>query len=271
MKKKKIIISIFLILIISLIWHFNKKPLLNDDWPIGYSKTASSELNENLLSIKNIRNFTYDEGEKVISADYYDRTYNLNELKRVWYVYEPFGYAAHSLLSFEFENNVFLTISIEAKTNIHQSYNAFAGVFRTYPLMYVVADERDSLLVRANIRKNNVVLYPTTTNKEDARKLLLEMLREVNELNTRPKWYNTLNANCTSLIAYHVNQVWPNTIPYSWKLVFSGFSDELVYDHGFIDTSLSLKEAKIYYDITERSRVTGNNPNYSIIIREGIK
>lgn len=268
--KNIFIVILFLILAVILIVHFNKKPLLNDDWPIGYSKMAFSEINGDLLTVKNVRNFRYNSDETVINANYYDKTYNLNDLIKVWYIYEPFGYAAHSFLSFEFKDNVFLTISIEAKTNKNQSYNAFAGIFRTYPLMYVVADENDAVLMRANIRKNQVILYPTIATPEQGKKLLLEMLSEVNELNTNPKWYNTITANCTSLIAYHVNQVWPNTIPYSWKLVFAGFADELVYDHKLIDTNLTLKEAKVFYNITEKSREIGDVYNYSILIREEI-
>lgn len=268
--KKWITLFFLAVILFCLIFHFNQKPLLEDNWPITYSVGASSQLDGDMLAVKNVRNFRYDDKENVISADYYDRAYNLNDLVKVWYIYEPFGYAAHSLLSFEFKNDIFLTISIEAKTNKKQTYNAFAGIFRSYPLMYVVADENDSILMRANVRKNQVILYPTTVSPADGRKLLLEMMNEVNDLNVNPKWYNTLTANCTSLIAYHINQVWPGIIPFSWKLIFSGFADEIFFQKGWMDTKLSLEEAKEYYNITEKSRKAGDVFNYSRLIREGI-
>lgn len=262
---------IFLIAIpLCLIWHFSQKPSLNGDWPAEYSVRASSVINGEVLTVKNVRNFRYNQEGIAKSINYYDRAYNLNDLIRVWYVYEPFGYAAHSFLSFEFKNGIFLTISIEAKTNKRQTYNAFAGAFRTYPLMYVVADENDAIMLRANVRKNQVILYPTTVNSKDARSLLLEMMREVNSLNSNPKWYNTVNANCTSLIAYHINQVWSDAIPYSWKLIFSGYADEIFYDKKIIATKLTLKEAKKYYNITEKSRKIGDVSDYSRLIRQGI-
>jgi len=269
MKINKYLILLIVIFSVFFVWQANKKPLANDDWPTIYSVMASSTLEGDSLTVKNVRNFRYDAEQNVISPNYYDRTYNLNDLTKVWYLYEPFGYAAHSFLSFEFKDNIFLTISIEAKTNKKQNYSAYAGVLRTYPLMYVVADENDAVLMRANIRKNQVILYPTTVTNEEGRKLLLEIFREVNALNTSPKWYNTFNANCTSLIATHINNVWPNTIPYSWKLVLAGFADEIAYDHKWIDTNLTLKEAKEHFNITEKSRQIGDVDNYSTLIRQG--
>jgi len=266
--KKYIILFFCLLFLILLICHFNKKPPLNDNWPDSYSITSSSQLNENLLTIKNVRNFRYGEKENVLNVNYYDKTYNLDDLIRVWYIYEPFGYAAHSFLSFEFKNDIFLTISIEAKTNNHQTYNASAGIFRSYPLIYVVADENDSILMRTNVRRNRVILYPMTMSSEDGKNLLLEMMREVNDLNVNPKWYNTINANCTNLIAYHINKINPGKIPSSWKLILAGFADEVFYDKNLLDTNLPFKEAKSYYDITEKSREIGDVYNYSKLIRE---
>jgi hypothetical protein len=272
MINKKWLTFLFLATILCcLIWHFNQKPPLIDDWPSEYLVTTSSTVDGDLLMVKNVRNFRYDQEGIVTSINYYDKTYNLSDLVKVWYIYEPFGYAAHSLLSFEFKNNIFLTISIEAKTNKKQTYNAFAGVFRTYPLMYVVADENDAIILRANVRKNQVILYPTTFSPENTRDLLLEMLGEVNRLNDNPKWYNTITANCTSLIVDHINKVSSSKIPYSWKLVFAGYADEVFYDAGLLDTNLSLEEAKKQYNVTELSKNAGDVSDYSILIRKNIQ
>lgn len=255
-----------------LIWHYSQKPPLNADWPETYSILPASEVNGNLLTIKNVRNFRYNPDESVAKVAYYDRTYNLDDLVKVWYIYEPFGYAAHSFLSFEFKNDIFVTISIEAKTTKEQKYDAWVGLLRSYPLIYVVADENDAVLMRANIRKNQVILYPTTVSAEAGKKLLLELLKETNELYFQPKWYNTVTANCTTLIGDHINNVWPNTIkPYEyWELIIAGYADDLAYNKKWIDTNLSLKEAKQYFNISEKSKSLGDVPNYSRLIREGI-
>lgn len=267
--RNKIIIAVIVVFL--LIVHFNQEAPSSGDWPLTYAVLPTSELRDNLLTVRNIRNFKYGADESVVSADYYDRTYDINRLVGVWYIYEPFGQAAHNLLSFEFEDDVFLTVSIEARTNKNQSYDAYAGVFRVYPLIYVVADEKDALFVRANIRKNQVVMYPTDASPEEAKLLLLDMMKSVNRLSIHPEWYNTLNANCTSLIATHVNDVWSGTIPYSLKLLFTGYSDEIVYDKGWILTDLSLKEAREHFNISERSGSVGYVDDYSRLIRKGIR
>ena len=268
---KKIIVLIVTLLLIFFCFHFFKKPLIDDNWPEPLSVLSISEFNENKITIKNIRNFRYGKDETEIYPAYYDKTYNLDKLKKVWYVFEPFDNVAHSFLSFEFEDNIFLTISIEARTNKSQIYNSWVGLFRSYPLIYVVSDERDAILMRTNIRKNEIILYPMTLSQKQGIDLLVGMLEEANNLRENPKWYNTVTANCTSLVFDHFNTVLFKPIPYSWKLLLTGYSDDLAFDNNLIDTSLNLEEAMIKYNITDKSRQIGDNPDYSVLIRQGIE
>lgn len=267
----KISLVIFLLLAIAIFLNFQKTPPLNDDWPLTYSVMPTIQINENLVSIKDIRNFRYDDKERVISQEYYDRIYDLSKLKKVWFLFEPFGSAAHTFLSFEFEDNNFVSISIEAKTNISQKYSAYVGLFRSYPLIYVIADERDSIILRTNVRKNKVNMYPLKITQEQGRLLFLNMVNEANILSLNPKWYNTLTDNCTSLVAKHINSVVSGAIsPYSWRLVLTGFSDQLFYDAGLLDIDMPPGEIKKEYDITDISRLVGGVDNYSVLIREKI-
>ena len=205
---------------------------------------------------------------------YYDRTYNLNEIKKVWYVTEPFNenqLAAHTFVSFEFNNGDFLAISIEARKTKDQTYSLWKGMFRTYPLMYVAADERDVLLLRANLRKDKVYVYPVKLEKpENARLLLADMLTTMNELvTTKPAWYQTLFANCTSRIAAHVNKITPGRISiFSWQLWLTASADELALKHGLLDTDLSIEKAREKYNVNEASERAGDAPNYSAEIRK---
>lgn len=267
---KKIITILLLIIVIFLAAYFCQKPPTNSDWRTGYGITASSQLNNNFVTIKNIRNFQYGNEGSVTKEEYYDKTYNLDDLTKVWYIYEPFGNdAAHNFLSFEFKDNIFLTISIEARTTKKQEYDGYVGLLRSYPLIYVIADEKDALYMRTNIRKNQVVLFPTKATPENSKKLLLELLSEVNNLDKKPKWYNSLTDNCTTLIAKHINNVWPNSVPFYWTWkMYNTHSAEIAYDKGWIDTTLSLNEAKTFYNITKEAQTITDINNYSTIIRK---
>jgi hypothetical protein len=92
----------------------------------------------------------------------------------------------------------------------------------------------------------------------------------MNELiSTKPAWYNTLFANCTSSIAKHVNNLTPGRISkFSWQLWLIASADELALKHGLLDTDLPIEQAREKYSINEASMRIGDAPGYSAGIRE---
>lgn len=245
------------------------------DWQKALSVLSTAEVNGDSVTIRNVRNFRYQgsEREEDLIPGYYDKTYDLNKLVKVWYITEPFKnlhIAAHTFVSFEFSDGTFLSISIEARKQKGQVYNLFKGMLHTYPLMYIVADERDTILMRANIRKSDVYVYPVKIGSaENARLLFVEMIMRMNDLTIHPKWYNTLWANCTSSIAYHIDRLWPKRLGWiPWQLWATGYADELAFKAGLIDTDLSLEEARKKFNVTEKSQQIGDVEGYSRLIRE---
>jgi hypothetical protein len=265
-----IFLSVFLILFL---WYITKQPPVNANWQEQLAVLSSAEFDGDLVTVKNVRNFRYSPTEKDMHADYYDKTYDLREIKKVWYVAEPFNedrVAAHTFISFEFNNGDFLAITIEARKTKGQVYSTWKGMLRTYPLMYIAADERDVVLLRANVRKDKVYVYPAKLEKpENARLILVDMLTKMNELAVRPEWYNTFFANCTSQIAMHVNKLSPGRISkFSWQLLFTASADELALKRGLLDTDLPIEEARKKYSINENSMRVGDTPEYSKEIRK---
>lgn len=265
------VLSIAAIIILFSTWEVIQVPPTEGDWQIQLAIPSRAEFNGNLVTIRNVRNFRYTPTENDMHPAYYDKTYNIDQLKRIWYITEPFNeerYAAHTFLSFEFENGDFVSITIEARKKKGQDYSLLQGLLRTYPLIYIAADERDVVLLRANVRKDNVYVYPVRTTQENARKMFVDMLDRMNDLIVHPVWYNALTTNCTTSIAYHVNRVSPNRIPFSWTFWFTAFADEFALDHGLIDTNLSIDAARKLYNIDARSQAAGDVPDYSNRIRQ---
>lgn len=254
--------------------YFWSTPPTTGGWQEQLAVISTAEFNGDLVTIKNVRNFRYYPTEKDMHPAYYDKTYDLTQIKKVWYVAEPFNEnqsAAHTFVSFEFNNGDFLAISIEARKTKDQVYSTWKGMLRSYLLVYIAADERDVLLLRANIRKDKVYVYPVKLEKpENARLILTDMLTTMNELiSAKPAWYNTLFANCTSSIAKHVNKITPGRIsPFSWQLWLTASADELALKHGLLDTGLSIAQAREKYSINEASERIGDVPNYSLEIRK---
>lgn len=271
---KKIILGLFGLLFVAFLYFVLKPIPLSGDWQEHLKVASTAEFNGESVTVKNVRNFRYYPEEKDMHAAYYDRTYNLNEVKQVWYVAEPFNEnesAAHTFVSFEFNNGDFLSISIEARKTKDQTYSIWKGFMRTYPLIYIAADERDVVLLRANLRKDKVYVYPVKLSKpENARYLLEDMLTRMNELTTtKPAWYNTLFANCTSSIVGHINKLSPGRISMlSWQLWLTASADELALKHGLLDTDLAIKQAREKYLINEASERIGDVSSYSSEIRK---
>lgn len=266
-------IILAILLVIFLVWQNLKKPALVGDWQEQLKIASTAEFKGDTVVVHNVRNFRYFPAEKDMHPGYYDRAYDLNAIKKVWYVAEPFNenkVAAHTFLSFEFNNGDFLSITIEARKTKDQTFNIYKGMIHTYPLMYIAADERDAVLLRANIRKDKVYVYPVKFSKpENARLLLTDMLNKMNDLLVRPAWYNSFWSNCTSSIVYHVNKLSPGRVSMlSWQLWLTASADELALKHGLLDTSLTIDEARKKYFITDRSIQAGDAPNYSQLIRQ---
>jgi hypothetical protein len=257
------------------VWQAMMSVPTKGDWQKPFAVQSTAEIHGNLAIVHNVRNFRYNgsEDDADITAAYYDKTYDLDQLKRVWYIVEPFknfNLAAHTFLSFEFSNGEFLSISIEARKLKGQEYNVFWGLFHTYPLIYIAEDERDSIYVRANIRQADVYAYPVKLSKpEHGKEILADMLNTMNDLVVHPTWYNTLWPNCTSAIATHINRISPHRLPViPWQLWVTGYADELAFRSGLIDTNLSLDQARKKFYVSEKSRQIGNVDNYSALIRE---
>jgi len=272
---KKIGYSVLVLIIIFLGWYFFfDKPPLNGDWQNQLATISTAEFNGDMVTVKNVRNYRYFPTEDDMHPAYYDKTYNLNEVKNIWYITEPFNenkVAAHTFTSFEFNNGDFLSISIEARKTKDQKYSVWKGMLHSYPLVYMAADERDVVLMRANMRKDRVYVYPVKLEKKENAKLLLaDMLKKMNELTTtKPVWYNTMFANCTSSIVGHINKLTPGRVSmFSWQLLLTSSADELALKRGLLDTDLPIEKAREKYNINEISEKVGDVPSYSVDIRK---
>jgi hypothetical protein len=177
----------------------------------------------------------------------------------------------HIFLSFGFGEDR-LAISIEARKERGEGYSSVEGFFRRYELYYVVADERDVIRVRTNYRRDppeDVYLYRVKGSRDNARRLFLEYVAELNRLKARAEFYNTVTTNCTSAIWLH-SRVIPEHLPYSWKILASGHVPELLYENGRLDTSLPFPDLQRRSLINPSAADADKAEDFSRRIREGL-
>lgn len=245
-------------------------PSNDRDWSLDQAILPYADIDGSSVTIHNIRNFTYNSTKDYVPG-YYDATFDVEKIKNVYYVVEPFSGipgSAHTFLSFEFEGDRFVAISVEIRKEKGEAFHPLKGLFNQYEIMYVIADERDAIKLRTNYRKDLVYVYPAKTTKEKMQKLFLDMVLRANHLKENPEFYNTLTNTCTTSIVKHINTVTPGRVPlFDWSVLFPENSDKLGYELGLIDTNLSFEDARKRYFINDRALKYANNEDFSVRIR----
>jgi hypothetical protein len=253
--------------------HFIRRPSNIRDWSPDQRVLASAEFRAPLVTVHNIRFCTYRTASDS-RCSYYDKTFDLRQLDSVWFAVEPFGVskgAAHTFVSFGFHGRDFLAVSVEIRKERGESFSALRGLLREYELMYVVGDERDLIKLRTNYRRDPVRLYPIRATHERMRRMFVDMLARANDLRAHPEFYNTLTNTCTTNIVRHVNTVAPGKVPFSLAILFPGYSDQLAWRIGLIETDLPFETARERYLINARAERYAEDPEFSQKIRSGAK
>jgi hypothetical protein len=269
MSKRKIFSAVFFLAIGTLLIFLSTHRPSNDrNWTIDQRVLPTAEIEGDIAHIKNIRNFVY-ESVASYTPQYYDKSFDLTTLTSLDYIVEPFGNigAAHTFLSFGFLDGSYVSVSVEIRKEIGESFSPLKGVLRQYELTYVIADERDVVALRTNHRKDEVYLYPTTASVETIRTLFVDMLTRANELAERPEFYNTLTNNCIINIANHVNALVPKTVPWDYTLIFPANSDVYAQKLGLIAQGMTIEEARAKYRINDAAERFADDPEFSDRIR----
>jgi len=261
----------FLVLFVLVqLWWLAIEPSNNREWLADVAELPAVTFDGDLVTIRNVRNFQY-RSETDFDERWETRTYDLSQLRGIDMFLSYWGspMIAHTIASWEFADGQHLAVSIETRKEVGEEYSAVLGFFRQFELYYVVADERDVIGVRTNHRGEDVYLYRMKTPVPVARALLVDYLEEMNRLVEKPRWYNALLNNCTTVIRQHQRHV-ASGKSFDWRIVVNGYIDQLGYERGTIDTSLPFDELRSRSNITEKGKIAGNVPDFSRQIRTGL-
>jgi hypothetical protein len=99
--------------------------------------------------------------------------------------------------------------------------------------------------------------------------MLLDYMREINQLAQEPRWYNALTHNCTTAIRYHSKHIGAAG-PLDWRLFANGHLPELGYERGVLDQSLPLVQLIEASYISDRAKALPADANFSTAIRQGL-
>lgn len=246
------------------------KPSNNRNWKACMAVLPSARLRDNRVTVYNVRNCSYiDENSYVVRHE--DREYDLRDLESVDFILCPFtdsGTLAHTMLSFGFRDGQYLAVSIEVRLEEGESYSAVGGAMRQFEIMYVVADERDVIQLRTEIRQADVYIYRCKFTPDEARAMFVDVMKRINTLKKQPEFYDTLANNCTTNIIAHVNRVRPGAIPWQPGQLLTGYADREAYRLGLLEDFGSFEATRQRAYVNDLAHRYATAPRFSAWIRE---
>ncbi len=210
------------------------RPSNDRNWSKDMAVLSSSVIENNLVTLNNVRNNTYRTTTD-FDVHYYTGHYDISKLERVYLITDPFGkLSAHTMLSFEFSDGQRVVSSIEIRREVGEVFENFKGMFRGYELYYVWADENDVVKLRTDYRLDKVYRYELDMSKENVQSLFLKALERTNKLKDRPEFYNLLFNNCTTNIAQMLQEIYKKPIIVDWRYLAPAYAEGLSMKYGLI-------------------------------------
>ncbi|WP_426164583.1 DUF4105 domain-containing protein [Sandarakinorhabdus sp. DWP1-3-1] len=239
-------------------------------WEPDMARVADARIDGDVLTVNNVRNFAWR------SATDYDqrwetRQYRLSQLTGadLFLSYWAGESIAHAIVSFDFRDSAPLALSIEIRKEKGERYSASAGFFKTYELAIIAADERDIVKVRSTVRGEDVRLYRLDIERATALGLLREYVTLANDVSARPRWYNTLAANCTTVIFGMARRLDPE-VAMDWRILLPGRLPTYLREHRFVSRAVPLPVLVTAARIGPRAAGSPPDPDFSRRIRVGV-
>jgi hypothetical protein len=255
---------------ILLFWWHRIPPTNHRLWADDVAQMTTGTVDGNLVTLNNVRNFAWRSNTDYTQR-WESRVYDLEKLRSVDMVmsYWTGPAIAHMLMSFGFDDGQYVVFSVEVRRLKTGDYSELGGFFKQFELSVIAADERDVIRVRTNVRGEDDYLYRLRMPVEAIRSLFLGYVGEANSLIDSPRFYNTITANCTTLV-YHMMKRIVGYLPLNYRILLDGYLPGYVYEVGGLDSRYTLEQLRDMGRITDRARQSGDSDSFSNDIRRGI-
>ena len=253
-----------------LAWWSTLQPSNDRDWADDVARTTTGSVQGNIVTLSQVRDFDW-RSENHYTPRWDARSYDLDRLRSVDMIlsYWMGPAIAHTLVSFGFDDGEQLVFSVEIRKERDEAFSALGCFFKKFETSVIAARERDIVRVRTNMRGEDDYLYRIDMQPEAMRSLFLAYVDEANALARKPQFYNTLTANCTTIV-YHMVQRIIYGLPLDYRVVLSGYLPSYVYEVGGLIDSVPLEELTARGRITDRARAADRDPDFSAAIRRGV-
>jgi Domain of unknown function (DUF4105) len=253
-----------------LAWWWSIQPSNNRVWADDVAQMTTGVVAGDRVTLNNVRNFDW-RTKTEYTQRWETRTYDLRHINSLDMIlsYWSMPAIAHVLISFGFDDGEHVVFSVEIRREKTESFSEIGGFFKEFELSVIACDERDVIRVRTNVRGEDDYLYRIRMPVDDIRSLFLAYVSQANDVARKPRFYNTITANCTTII-YHMAKRIVGHLPLDYRVLLSGYLPGYVYKVGGLDTRYPLEELRTLGRITERAKESDRRPTFSADIRAGI-
>ena len=250
-----------LVLIVFIINIILLQPSNNRVWEENSKILPHFTIATSTITIDNLRDWRYKKGE-VVSKKYYSETFELNKIQKMYLVFNPFSWyegVAHSFLVFEFDNGKTVGVSVESRREEGEVYMVVNGLLNKYEIWYAYGSVSDLLGARVFYSGEDLRVYPLVVDRELVRGVFVDMAKTAQDLESNPRFYNTVTSNCTNVLAESANKVKEGSVPWNIARVLTGYADNHLYSLGYIknDESFDKVYEKARVDIFLREKFAG--------------
>lgn len=235
-------VSLLAVMALFLLWWFRQQPSHTHDWHPSVAILPRATCEGECITIENLRNFEYRSLEDY-TPRYETRIVRLAHLRGVDIIFFNWGSAvmSHPLLVFDFGPDGRVCISIEVRYRKGQDFSILRSLYRQQELIFVVTDERDSILRRTKFGKpQEAHLYHVIATEEELRGVFMDFVQAINDLHMKPRWYHGLCANCTTSF-YCLPS---SRIRWDWRVIANARLDRALYEIGRLDQSLPFADLR---------------------------
>lgn len=212
-------------------WYQTIEPRDDRNWAPDVAHGVTARIAGDVVTLSNLRDFDWQTPkqaeERWITQSYdLDKLDSLEMLTSVWDNPD----IAHLLVSFGFTDGEHVVFSVEIRREADEEFSEIGGFFRQFELVLIGATERDIVRLRTDVRREEVRLFPVKLTPEQRRTMFMSYVNLAQDLEQKPRFYNTIAANCTTVV-YTLARSLKSDLPIRKSLILSGrlpgYLDEL--------------------------------------------
>ena len=216
------------------LWYLSLRPRLDRDWAPDVARIVTGEVTGTQVALHDLRAFRWTSTTEA-SPHWIDMTVDLDQLCGADMITSVWGNPkiAHLLVSFAFTTGQRVVFSVEIRRERGEEFSSIGGFFRQFELALIGATEDDIVALRTDHRHEDVRRYALLLAPAQLRPVFLAYLALGNRLARRARFYNTVTANCTTVVWHLVRAIDPR---FGWhrSLLLSGLLPEWLHGKGLI-------------------------------------